>query len=396
MAAMISIIGNPGIYDPYLEGEAYLRIAQGHPETTYNYYAGRILHPWAVRMLAGAVPMDLRRAFFVVAVISLLALCVFLSLYIRKLNLNPLLLIPLVSVPATLMLYRGYYFQDIFHAMLVAAFFVLYSYSAWAALPILLLLHLTRESTILLSLWLVVISLRRRAWAQALGIVAVAAIGLGITGAAVHAGLPNKHGVNVLEMYVLKVPYAFCNNLLGLVFWTDTNASTINCAPRWIINVAGHLGQIRQVGFCGFQPHLLLETLAAFIAPFGVEPAIMARWVHERWRSLPKQGDVFLTAFAYGATCLVLAPLIGTGPARYFLYAWPLYWLALPELLKGLAFDRFRAISLFALHASACAVGFSLPSAPSWPGQVLLVAVLLALNALAYYCVSKMIPAAQT
>ena len=251
---------------------------------------------------------------------------------------------------------------------------------------------MTRESTILLSLWLVVISLRRRAWAQALGIVAVAAIGSGITGASVHAGLPNKHGVNVLEMYALKVPYAFCNNLLGLVFWTDTNASTINCAPRWIINVGGHLGAIRQVGFCGFQPHLILETLVAFLAPFGVESGIMARLVRERWRSLPKLGDVFLTAIAYGATCLVLAPLLGTGPARYFLYAWPLYWLALPELLKGLPFDRSRSILLLALHASACGVVFYIPYEETWYALLLMVSVLLVLNAGAYFCVSTMIP----
>ena len=135
LAALISVSGNPGIYEPYLEGEAYLRMAQGHPETTYYYYAGRILHPFAARMLANAVPMDLRCAFLVVAVISLLSLCVFLSLYLRKLHLNPLLLIPLVCVPATITLYRGYYFQDIFHAMLGAAFFVLYSDSGWQLYP---------------------------------------------------------------------------------------------------------------------------------------------------------------------------------------------------------------------------------------------------------------------
>ena len=394
IAALISICANPGIYEPYLEGQDYLQIAQDRPETTYNYYAGRMLHPFAARMLAGVVPMDLRRAFFVVGVISLLALCVFLSLHIFKLKLNPLLLIPLLCVPAVITLYRGYYFQDLFHAMLVAALLVLSSYSAWAALPILFLLHLTRESTILLSVWLALISLRRRAWALALSIVAVAVVGTGVTSTAVHAALPNKHGVNILEMYVLKVLYAFCHNLLGLVFWTDTNASTINCVPRWVASVAGRLGSIRQVGFCGFQPGLILGTLAAFLGPFGVEPAILARLVRESWRTLPKQGYVFQAAFGYGAICLVLAPLIGTDPARYFLYAWPLYWLALPQLLTGVTFDRSRTISLVALHASACIAGFSLADTPSSSGQLARVVVLLALNVLAYHCVSKMLPVA--
>jgi hypothetical protein len=228
---MISVFANPGIYEPCTEGEAYFKLAQGHPEMTYNYYAGRILHPFAARLLGNAVQMNLHRAFFVVAVISLLALCVFLSLYSRKLNLNPALLIPLVCVPATITLYRGYYFQDLFHAMLVAAFFVVYSSSAWASLPLLFLLHLTRESTLLLSAWLAVISTRRRNWAFALSVAAVAAIGTGITSVTIHTALPNKHAVKFLEMHALKIPYAFCNSILGLVFWTDTNASTINCAP---------------------------------------------------------------------------------------------------------------------------------------------------------------------
>jgi hypothetical protein len=390
---LIAAIGNPHVYEPYVEGETYFQMARGHAETAYNYYAGRILHPWAARLLADAVPMELHRAFFVVAMISLLAFCVFLSLYTRRLNLNPAILIPLVCVPAAISLYRGYYFPDLFHAMLVAAFFLVYSYSAWAALPFLFLLHLTRESTILLSAWLAMIGLRRRDWAYALSVVAVAALGMGVTSAAVRAALPNKHGVNALEMYILKVPYALCYNLLGLVFWTDTNASTINCAPSWIVNVAGHLGSIRQVGFCGFRPSLILGTLIAFLVPFGVEPAILARLLRDRWRTLPEYGYVFQTAFAYGATCLVLAPVIGPGPARYVLYAWPLYFLALPELLKGLSFNRSLGIALIALHAAACVAGFSLPDGASRLGQLAMLAVLLALNAMAYRCGAKMVPA---
>jgi hypothetical protein len=389
IGVLIWVVGNPGIHEPYVEGEAYFQMAQGHAETVYNYYAGRILHPWAARTLARVVPMDLHRAFLIVAAISLLGFCLFLSLYTRNLNQNPALLIPLVCVPATITLYRGYYFHDLFHAMLLAAFFLVYSCWAWAALPILFLLHLTRESTILLSAWLVVISFRRRDWAYALSVVAIAALGMGVTTAAVHAALPNKHGLNALEMYVLKVPYAFCYNFLGLVFWTDTNASTINCSPSWVVNVAGRLGSIRQVGFCGFQPSLILGTFAAILVPFGVQPAILARLLRERWRALPEYGHVFQTVFAYGATCLVLAPLIGPGPARYVLYAWPLYFLALAELLKGLTWKRSPGIVLIALHTGACVAGFAYPNGASPLVQLAVVAVLLILNVMAYRCVSK-------
>jgi hypothetical protein len=387
---LIVVFAYPGIYEPYMDGGAYFQMAQGHPEMTYNYYAGRMLHPFAARMLANVVPLELHRAFFVVAVVSLLAFFVFLSLYIRKLNLNPALLTPLVCVPATITLYRAYYFQDLFHAMLVAGFFVFYSYSIWAALPLLFLLHLTRESTILLSAWLAVVCLRRRAWAYALSVVAVAAIGAGVTSVAVHAALPNKHGINALEMYVLKVPYAFCYNILGLVFWTDTNASTISCAPKWIVNVAGHLGSIHQIGFCGFRPSLILATFGAFLIPFGVEPAIFAYLIRERWRTFLKHGYGFQIAFGYGAMCLVLAPVIGPAPGRYILYAWPLFWLALPELLKSLPFHRPLTGVLMALHAATSLLGFLSSDLAPWHQKFMVVSMAGMLNVLAYRCVSKL------
>ena len=101
---------------------------------------------------------------------------------------------------------------------------------------------------------------------------------------------------------------------------------------------------------------------------------------------------MFQTAFAYGATCLIFAPLIGVTPVRYFLYAWPLYWLALPELLKGLKFDRTRIIVLLFLYAMGCFFGFFPIGGPRYSEPVS-VAALLLLNALAYRWVSKLVRA---
>jgi hypothetical protein len=137
---------------------------------------------------------------------------------------------------------------------------------------------------------------------------------------------------------------------------------------------------------------LILQTLAALLVPFGVEPALIARLVRGRWRTFTKRDYRFQTIFAYGATCLVLAPVIGPGPARYVLYAWPLYFLSLPELLKSLTFNRSLSIALIALHAAACVAALSIPYGAPRFGQFLLVPVLLALNVMAYRCVSRMVP----
>jgi hypothetical protein len=51
--------------------------------------------------------------------------------------------------------------HDLFHAALCAAFFLLMRASRWAALPVVFLLYLTRESTIVLATAIVVIALAR-------------------------------------------------------------------------------------------------------------------------------------------------------------------------------------------------------------------------------------------
>ncbi|MGB7310994.1 MAG: hypothetical protein WBC67_18185, partial [Candidatus Acidiferrales bacterium] len=72
-----------------------------------------------------------------------------------------------------------------------------------------------------------------------------------------------------------------------------------------------------------------------------------------RGRSLVQRFDLAL-ACVYGALMFILAPLQGTTPARYILYAWPLFWLfGVAELEAVIPERRRRRLAIVAL--SACA-----------------------------------------
>jgi len=58
-------------------------------------------------------------------------------------------------------------------------------------------------------------------------------------------------------------------------------------------------------------------------------------------------------------------------------------------------FHRSLAVALLALHAAACVAGLSNSYGALRFGQLPMVAVLLALNAVAYRCVSKMVGAVE-
>jgi hypothetical protein len=165
--------------------------------------------------------------------------------------------------------------------------------------------------------------------------------------------LPDAHGIPVVFVDALKVPYNFALNICGLEFWANTIAATTP-APRWTTGVPGWLplGNIHQVGFIAFLWDQPLRTLLVLSTAFGILPLIAIRAGRGWGRSLFRRFDLAL-ACVYGALMFILAPLQGTTPARYILYAWPLFLLFGVAAFETAIPERRRRIAIVAL--SACA-----------------------------------------
>jgi hypothetical protein len=355
LGALLAVVFRPSIYPPYDEAVGYVNIARGFGRWVPSYYAGRVLHPLVARFVAIVfrAPIDAR----LFLLVSAGALIVFFACLGARYGLEafstPGLWLLLAATATIVEQYRNYYWHDLFYAALCALFFLALRANWWLPLPIMFLLYVTRESTIILLLALVVVAALRRLWAFCLSAVAVGLAGVAVEGLLVRRAVSNNHGIPMVFVDALKIPYNFALNIFGLEFWTNTIAGTTP-APRWIASVPAWLplGKIHQVGFIDFLWDQPLRTLLVLSTAFGILPLIVIRAGRGWGRSLFRRFDLAL-ACVYGALMFILAPLQGTTPARYILYAWPLFWLFGVAELEAVIPERRRRIAIVAL--SACA-----------------------------------------
>jgi hypothetical protein len=342
----------PGAYLPYWEGRYYFAIANGDYTHMESFYAGRVLHPIVVRIVAALahVPVDWR-AFLWVSMASLVIFFCALGAYFGlEFPIQPWLCVPLIATATVVDQYRNYYWHDLFYAALSALFFLTLRRNRWACLPILFLLYMTRESTIVLAAVLVAVAAIRRQWLFFASSAFVGAAGFKMTSALVARALPGHHGIPVILLDLLKLPYNFALNVCGVELWTNTDAATIKEAPKWVVNLPAwlHLGNIHQIGYCGFFWQRPAQLLMFLSCAFGVLPLLVWQGLASgRARPLFKRFDCTI-AFAYGGLMFALTPLIGTLPGRYVLYAWPAFWIFGVALVYSLFGDTRRRLE-FAL-----------------------------------------------
>lgn len=361
VALLISVglaIGfKPRLYPAYDEGIDYVSIAKLNLGQVHSYYGSRVLHPLVVKIIADATHRPIgARVFWTVSVGSLVALLLILGTYYGvEFASAPWIYGLLVATVIVVDAYRNYYWQDLFYAALCALFFLTLRLNRWISLLPLLMLYITRESTVVLVVVLVVSTLVRRQWAFCSSVLLIGLAGMSTTSLLVHHAIPNQHGVSMLVLDGLKLPFNFAFNVCGVELWTNTISATTD-APRWVADIPGwlHLGNIRQVGYSGFSLLRPVRFLLCMSSGFGILPVLAINsTAQEKVRLLLRRFDRAI-AFEYGLLMLVLTPLVGTSPSRYILYAWPLYWIFAAEVLEATAGDlRIRSeFVLLSLAAS--------------------------------------------
>jgi hypothetical protein len=275
------------------------------------------------------------------------------------------LALAIVLCPMTLLLFREIYMPDCMHAALVAVFFLLLARKGWwYAVPLLFFMQLTRDSTVLLTFAIVLVGAYHRMWKMAVTAILVTVLGIFVVGRVASEGRPNIHDSNTLVYLVGKVPFNFLTNVCGLKMWTNTHAKNDPASfpneplfsfelPSWVPT-----GSMRQVGIYRIAPEIPLMLVRFILTSFGVMPSVVLlviiwrRWRLARADGLPFGGQLSLT---YGSMALFLGPCIGASFGRLIGYAWPLGWVAAPELLVRYFNTGKRLIGQLAgLQATAC------------------------------------------
>jgi hypothetical protein len=161
LALLICFFLLPPIQRPeqqgYPDSKSYFAIASGDAQAAYYYYAGRVLHPLTARLVAKLFGLSLPDGFRAVACASLVLLYVKVAAEVG----DPALL-GLLAEAVVVKAFRTHYLPDLLYAALLAIFFSCFRRNVWLALPILFLLHLSRESAVILTAVVAALVLRRQ------------------------------------------------------------------------------------------------------------------------------------------------------------------------------------------------------------------------------------------
>jgi len=337
----------------------YLLLARGKGSEVIQPFASRQLYALSVRGLAAVLGWPVGRAFVAVGVVCLVfTLAVIFRLMVRT-GAPRWMLGAAAVLPFWPQMLAGLVLPDIWYAALLAVLLLLLERRWWwAAAAMMLPLMVSRESTSLTLVCLLLAGWRELRWPRA----AFAVLCTGAGGWIVHAltaGGPGNSEKLPQAVYLLaKVPWNGMRNLLGIQPWS--NLYPFLCQrPRWLWAV--HLGPVRALGVCSVNGMEPVMALIAEVTVFGVLPALaIVLW----WRQRGQREDVLLRfCVLYGGLGFLLAPVLGTAVGRLVGYGWPLPLVAAP-ILAGRLSGGWRAGGLLAAHFALCLL--ALVAARGW------------------------------
>ena len=226
-----------------------MKMAEGRSEEVVKPFSTRILHVALVRGILQLGDLATDHAFRVIGIVSLILLTTVVISLLRSGTSALWIAFPVLLTPLLFQLFRTYYLPDLFHAALLALFFFSFSRSRLLGLVVLCALYLTRETTALLGLWLVIPAVVRQRLRLAASVIVISAVGIAVTWFVVDTGLDNIHGVDSFTYLALKLPMNFLRNVFGIELWSNT---LNNCRPFVTYKLPSWLqqGSIDTVGIC--------------------------------------------------------------------------------------------------------------------------------------------------
>ena len=320
-----------------VDSHFYVDISTGNLASVNKPFSNRILHATVASLLSTIQSIGTSTSFTIISLAALVTFVTVMSVTLK--NLLPLGgIIALIAVPMVVKSFQEIYLPDLFHLTLLSILFLcLRNEKIFLSLLVLLLLHLTRKSTVVLTLFLVVTSFFRQNWKLFWGGLFAGILGLSIVNYMTSFGAANVHALNDLTYFIAKVPYNLLKNIFGLVMWTDSLAvvspDAFPNAPLWSVQVPRWIpsGDIHSIGFYQFDPIYVLNTFKQYITLFGVLPFIALLFLsNKRSRDLLIREHFSQLACLYGGTSFLIAPMLGASVARLIGYGWPLFWIALP------------------------------------------------------------------
>jgi len=349
--SLIVILPQIGGYSQFKsidDARSYIQMAEGHTDNVLLHHARRVFHPWVVGRLRWIAGTDI--AFLIIGVLSLfLFLWIVLTHLHKDLTYGLAACFGFVFLPYLFILFHDLYIQTLFFLALSAIFWLLILKKKYLAGVILLFpMSLTRDETVIIvAAFLAVILLKKQKdLARTPAFLFSAALLTTTGGGAVLSSLLTQGNTNINKMSqfmfsVLRLPLFFFENLTGLQHWLDTYKAlpTYTHPPLVVFDMPSwsqKFSIIKQAGI--YEWNLIIPAILALmlLSAFGTGPTILYfLWKKTRFREL-RDSLALNVMLLSGGLIFFLSIALGPPAIRYFVNAWPLFFLVMPVLLKNL------------------------------------------------------------
>src|SRR3989344_443532 len=313
----------------------YVAMAEGRFSEVIQPFSGRFLQPFITGQISSYLELNLNQSFSIISIISLISFFIASAIFFKKISQSPFFFIPIFLLPYFAGLFQATFLPDSFYLFLIALFFLFLIYRMeTASLLILFLLFLTRESTILLGLTLLIVSFLRSQRILAIATFMVIALSVFTTYQISELGLPNVHNLSNLSYLILKMPYNFFNNTFGIKLWVNTLPNL--CEPISVLNIPQYIpiDPINKIGFCRFDISAPIYTALVLSTTFGVMPLILFYLLFSQFKLILRKFPLWLiVALIYGLASYFMSIFVTGAVQRSIGYGWPAFLLAVPFLL---------------------------------------------------------------
>jgi hypothetical protein len=356
----LAIIDGHGRIGNGTDAHWYRLLAEGRTDLVRPPFTNRQFHPLLIKEMHRLTSFSLETSF---AVIGVLCLATMVALVFRILLKSgvPVWVGAFVGLSYFWALNFGnYILPDLFDAFLLTIFlYFLWSGRYLLAMCMLFPLELTRESTSLVLVCLLIAGFRKIRWYLLATAMIAFAGGKQVVAHLTKVTLASRHGLGEGLYDLLKIPWNLARNVFGVCLWTTTLQDFCQ-QPRWVISLPGHIhfGGIHDIGYCFYDPGLQLLWLLLSFSMFGLLPLILVFLANRNLKSLWPD-DVFLRfCIVYGSLSFLLAPLLGASVDRLIAYSWPAFLLGVPLLLvRNRVMEHLQWRLLLVLHIVLCWIG---------------------------------------
>jgi hypothetical protein len=326
--AIYSVVQGESVF-VMADARFYLGIAAGDYRGVIQPFASRQLGALVVAGFARLLHTSVEHGFFIEAAFSLLFMLAAVYHFVLQTKAPRWLLVAIAIVPFWGTLLQYLVLPDLwFSAMLALLLLLLAGEHMLLAAFMMFPLMLSRESTSLVLVCFLIATWKSLRWKDRITAVATTIAGAVVVGwLSARASSNIEHLPQVIYM-LAKVPWNFLHNVLGIVPWSNVYPGLCS-VPAWSMHL--HTGPVESIGVCGFSTIGWEFIAQAVLTNFGLLPLLVAVLWQRRDRAA-KRKPLLQFTLLYGTISLCLAPLLGVWFVHLIGYAWPLFFVALPQL----------------------------------------------------------------